>query len=95
MSPGNKISSRLFTAKSWITRGQSHQPAFMGSCVTLSQMCLPCAPSRLVSLCVLCLLIIGLMVVLLTLFWAGDYGFSTLGVGVTIGNWCGIKGKFM
>ena len=31
----------LLTAKSWSTRGASHQPAFMGNCLTISHMCLP------------------------------------------------------
>ena len=27
-------------------RGASHQPAFMGSCLSISHTCLPCLPSR-------------------------------------------------
>ena len=36
---------------------------------------------------------IGLMVLLLTFFWAGEYGFSTVGVGVILGNGCRIQGQ--
>ena len=42
-------------------RGASHQSVFMGSCLTISHMCLSFLPSRRVSLCVLCPLMIGLM----------------------------------
>ena len=33
------------------------------------------------------------MVVLLTFFGDGEYGFSTVGVGAILGNGCGIQGK--
>ena len=36
---------------------------------------------------------IGLMVVLLTLFWNGECGFSTVGVDVVLGNVCGVQGQ--
>ena len=36
---------------------------------------------------------IGLMVVLLTISEDVDYGVSTVGVGVILGNECGIKGQ--
>ena len=38
---------------------------------------------------------IGLMVVLLTFFFGGgdEYGFSNVGVGVILGNGCGIQGQ--
>ena len=36
---------RNASAKSWSTRGASHQPAFMSSCLTISHTCLPCLPS--------------------------------------------------
>ena len=36
-------------------------------------------------------LMIRLMVVLLTFFWDGEYGFSTVGVGTILGNGCGIQ----
>ena len=36
----------IASAKSWSTRGASHQPAFMGSCLTIDHACLPCLPSR-------------------------------------------------
>ena len=35
---------------------------------------------------------IGLMVILLTLFWDGECGFTTVGV-VILGNRCGIQGQ--
>ena len=31
-------------AKSRSVKGASHMPAFMGSCLTISHMCLPCLP---------------------------------------------------
>ena len=65
---GLQVACRLLTAKSWSVRGASHQPAFMGSCLTISHKCLSCLPSRWVSPCLLCPLIIGLMVVLLAFF---------------------------
>ena len=37
------ISSRLLTPKSQSMMGASCQPAFMGSCLTICQTCLPCA----------------------------------------------------
>ena len=39
-------------AKSWGTRGASHQPAVMVSCLTIRHMCFPCLPSGRVSHCV-------------------------------------------
>ena len=33
------------SAKSWVTRGASHQPAFMDTCLTISHTCLACLPS--------------------------------------------------
>ena len=32
-------------AKSWSVRGVFHQPAFMGSCLTINHTCLYCLPS--------------------------------------------------
>ena len=84
---------RLLTAKSQSVREASHQPAFMDNCLTISHTCLPCPPSRSVSPCVLCLLMIELMVVLLTLFRGGEYGFSNMGAGAILGNGCGIQGQ--
>ena len=26
-------------------------------------------------------------------FWDGEYGFNTVGVSATLGNWCGIPGQ--
>ena len=51
----------IASAKSQSMRGASHQPVFMGSCLTISHMYLPFVPSRRVSPCVLCPLMIGLM----------------------------------
>ena len=36
---------------------------------------------------------IGLMVVLLTYFWDGEYGFSTMVDDAILGSWCGIQGQ--
>ena len=36
---------------------------------------------------------IGLMMVLLTFFWDGEYGFNTMGVGTILGNGCGMQGQ--
>ena len=37
---------------------------------------------------------IGLvMMVLLTFFWDGEYGFSIVAVGAILGNGCGIQGQ--
>ena len=93
MFPGSEMSCRLLTAKPWIPPASPHQPASMGSFLTISQTCLPCPSSRRVSLCVLFPRVIGLMVVLLTFFWNGECRFSTVGVGVTLGNRCGIQGQ--
>ena len=60
----------ILSAKSQSARGASHQPVFMGSCMTISHMCLPCLSSRRISPCVLCPLLVGLMVVLLTFCFA-------------------------
>ena len=37
--------------------------------------------------------VIGLMVVLLTFVWDGEYGFSTMEVGAFLGNGCRIQGQ--
>ena len=47
----------IASAKAQSTRGASHQPVFMG----IRHTCLPFLPSRRVSHCVLCPLMIGLM----------------------------------
>ena len=44
--PGSEMSCRLLMNKSWNTRGASHQPAFIGSCLTIDQTCLRCPTSR-------------------------------------------------
>ena len=37
---------QIVLAKSQSTTGASHQPDFMGSCLTISHMCLACLSSR-------------------------------------------------
>ena len=37
---------QITSAKSRSERGESNQSAFMNSCLTISQTCLPCLPSR-------------------------------------------------
>ena len=60
----------IASAKSWSVRGASHQPAFMGSCLTISHICLPRLPGGgWANPCVLWPLVIELMVVLLTFFF--------------------------
>ena len=41
-----KKNCRLLTAKSQSAREASHHPAFIVSCLTVSQICLPCQPIR-------------------------------------------------
>ena len=48
----NCVKMLIASAKSRSTRGASHQPAFMGGCLTISKTCLPCPPSGRVSPCV-------------------------------------------
>ena len=43
---------QIALAKSRSKSGASHQPASMGSCLTISDRCLPCLPSTWVSPCV-------------------------------------------
>ena len=60
----------IASAKSCSVRGASHQPAFMGRCLTISHICLPCLPGGgWANPCVLWPLVIELMVVLLTFFF--------------------------
>ena len=56
----NRNTAVIAFAKSRSIRGASHQPVFMGSCLTISHTCLLFLPSRRVSPCVLCPLMIGL-----------------------------------
>ena len=35
----------IASAESWSVRGASHQPIFMGDCLTIFHMYLPCLPS--------------------------------------------------
>ena len=74
-------------------RGASHQPAFMGNCLTISHTFLPSPPSRWVIPCLLCPDMIGLRLVLLTFLGCGEYGFSTVEVGAILGTGCGIQGQ--
>ena len=84
----------IASAKSWVVGGASHQPAFMGSCLTISHMCLPCLPGGgLASPCVLWPLVIGLMVVLLTLFFSWWVWFYLWSVDAILGNGCGVEGQ--
>ena len=39
--------TKLALANSRSTRGISHQPVFMDSCLTIGLMCFPCLPNRL------------------------------------------------
>ena len=75
---------RLLVAKYRSARAASHQPAFIGNCLTISHTCLRV---HLVDelVLVLCILMIGLMVVLLTFLGGGEYGFSAVGVGAILG----------
>ena len=43
------IFKKIDSARSWRVRGAFTQPAFMGSCLTISHTCFPCPPSRQVS----------------------------------------------
>ena len=43
----------IASTRSGSMRGTFHQPAFMGSCLTISHTCLPCLLGRHVSPCVL------------------------------------------
>ena len=83
---------RLLTAKYRSARAASDQPAFIGNYLIISHTCLRV---HLVDelVLVLCILMIGLMVVLLTSLAGGEYGFSVAGVGVILGNGCGIQGQ--
>ena len=73
----------IASAKSRSVRGASHQTAFLGDCLTISHMCLPCLPGGgWASPCVL----------LLTFFswWVWFYLWS---VDAILGNGCGIEGQ--
>ena len=59
---------RLLKAKSRSLRGACHLLAYMGSCLTICQTCLPCPPSGWVSHFFPYPLMIGLIVILLTFF---------------------------
>ena len=86
----------IASAKSWNARGASHQPVFMGSCLTISHTCLPCLPSRRVSPCVLYPLMIGLMrngSSVGNFFCMVSLVIVLFKVTVILGNGCGIQGK--
>ena len=93
------LSAKLFLSLCrllWLNpvRRTSHQPAFMGNCLTISHTCLSCLPSRWVSLCLLYPLMIELngglvddflhMVSMLLVPW---------GVDAILGTWYGIQGQ--
>ena len=44
---------QIVLAKCRSARAASHQPAFMGSCLTISHMCMPGLPSKWISPCIL------------------------------------------
>ena len=81
-------------AKSWSAKGASQHSVFMGSCLAISHMCLPCLPGGRVSpTCVLCPLMIGLicnngsvdvfcMVSMVLVLWE---------IAAILGNGCGIE----
>ena len=46
------IFKKIASVKSWRVRGAFTQLGFMGSCLTISQTCLPSLPGRQVSPCV-------------------------------------------
>ena len=76
------------------TRGASNQPAFMGNCLTISHTCFPCLPSRWVSTCVLCPLIVGLNVCSVDIFLSiVSMVLVPWAVGTILGNGYGIQGK--
>ena len=84
------------SAISQSARGVLHQPVFLGSCLAISHMCLPCLPSgRIGPTCVLCPLMIGLMRNddSADVFLHGQYGFSSVGSCCFLGNGCGIQGQ--
>ena len=84
----------IASAMSRSMRGASHQPGFMGSCLTISHMCLPCLPGGgWVNTCALVWpLAIALMVVLLT-FSSWWVWFYLWGVDAILENGCGIEGQ--
>ena len=42
----------IASAESRSVRGASHQPIFMGDCLTVCHTCLPCLPREWISFCV-------------------------------------------
>ena len=80
----------LLMAKSWSANGASQQPAFMGNCLTISNICLPCPLVDELALVFYAPLRLGY--VLSTFFLGGGWsGFSTVGVGAILGNECTIQ----
>ena len=49
---------QIASGKYWRTRAVSHKPAFMGSCLTVSRMCLPFVKSKYVGPCVSCVILL-------------------------------------
>ena len=49
---------QILLAKCQSARAASHQAAFMGSCLTISHMCMSCLPSRWGSPCVLAVVLV-------------------------------------
>ena len=71
----------IASAKFRSTRGASHQPVFMGSCLAISHTYLTCQPTGRVSpTCVLCPFMIGLMRNdgSVDVFLHGQYGFNSV-----------------
>ena len=86
LSPSAKV-LLIALANSWRSRGASHQPTFMCSCLTTSHTCLSCLPSRWVRPCFLCLHMIGLTGVLLLFFSHGESGVSSMGGSPCFTEW--------
>ena len=74
--------------------GASHQPAFMGNCLTISYTCLLCVPGRLISSSVLCPLVVELNVGSTNVFLRMvSMVLVPWGVGAILGNWYEIQGQ--
>ena len=86
LSPSAKV-LLIALANSRRSRGASHQPTFMRSCLTTSHTCLSCLPSRWVRPCFLCLHMIGLTGVLLLFFSHGESGISSMGGSPCFREW--------
>ena len=71
----------IASAKYQSGRRASHQPVFMGSCLTMSHTYLLCLPRRRVSPCVLCPLMTRLMRNggSVDVFLYDEYGYGSVG----------------